>query len=96
MQTANDILLLENHLDFWEHLTDSQQEYLISNTKSVHYSAGEFLHYADSDCLGLLLIKSGQIRTFLLSKKDEKSLYTVGKRKTLVFITLYIPLLLGF
>ena len=72
MQTANDILLLENHLDFWEHLTDSQQEYLISNTKSAHYSAGEFLHYADSDCLGLLLIKSGQIRTFLLSEEGRE------------------------
>ena len=72
MQTANDILLLEKHLDFWEHLTDSQQEYLISNTKSVHYSAGEFLHYADSDCLGLLLIKSGQIRTFLLSEEGRE------------------------
>lgn len=96
MQTANDILLLENHLDFWEHLTDSQQEYLISNTKSVHYSAGEFLHYADSDCLGLLLIKSGQIRTFLLSEEGrEITLYRREKKDIGLHNSVY-PVITGF
>jgi len=60
--------LFIKNLSFWEHLTDSEKQLLCDNTSPVHYRKGTNIHSGSGDCIGLLLVKSGQLRTYLLSE----------------------------
>lgn len=53
---------------FWEHLSEPEKEMLCDNTAATFYPKGTGVHRGDDDCVGLLLIKSGQLRTYLLSE----------------------------
>lgn len=53
---------------FWDHLADGEKRELCDNTMTTCYPRGTSIHSGDSDCVGLLLIKSGQLRTYLLSE----------------------------
>ena len=55
-------------LAFWPHLTQIQQETLLRAVQLVHYRAGEIIRGIDRDCLGVLLIRKGIIRIYLLSE----------------------------
>ena len=36
------------------------------------FSAGELIHNGDADCVGLLLVKSGRLRVFILSEDGRE------------------------
>lgn len=57
---------LEN-LPFFEHLTASQQEFLRHNSMIRTFPKGSCLHGNDEQCLGVVLVKSGMLRTYMLS-----------------------------
>ena len=60
--------LLAERLDFWEHLTDGERALFCANTASTHYEKGASIHSGREDCVGLLLVRSGQLRVCMLSE----------------------------
>ncbi|MCC0671958.1 Crp/Fnr family transcriptional regulator [Clostridioides sp. ES-S-0145-01] len=72
MLSQNDIDILTQSLSFWDKLTDSQKSLLISSTNISHFKKGNSIHCGDSDCIGILIIKSGTIRTYILSDEGRE------------------------
>ena len=60
----------------WDKLTKEEQERLRGVSVFRRIKAGTMLHHGTSDCLGLLLIRSGQLRVYTLSHDGrEVTLY---------------------
>ncbi|MCC0653424.1 MULTISPECIES: Crp/Fnr family transcriptional regulator [unclassified Clostridioides] len=72
MLSQNDIDILTQSLSFWDKLTDSQKSLLISSANISHFKKGNSIHCGDSDCIGILIIKSGTIRTYILSDEGRE------------------------
>lgn len=67
-------------LTFWDRLSEREQELILQNITPVYYRRGENIHGGENDCVGILLIKSGEIRTYILSEDGrEITLYRLGK-----------------
>lgn len=76
MITQNDIDIVSKCFVFWNQLTPIQKEYIISTANSVHYQKGNALHYGENECIGVLIVKSGTLRTYILSDEGrEVTLY---------------------
>ena len=63
--------VLKEHLDFWPHLTPEQVKMILDHTKLMHYAAGETIHSAEHECIGVLIVKSGELRTYMLSEEGR-------------------------
>ena len=50
----------------WEQFSPAQQEKLSGSAVSRRVSKGTVLHNGSMDCTGLLLVKSGQLRAYIL------------------------------
>ncbi len=76
MLTQKDTEFIIQYFSFWEHLTESQKDLLLTNITSATYKKGENLHSGDYDCMGVLLIKSGALRNYMISEEGrELNLY---------------------
>ena len=53
---------------FWEQLTADEQELLCRYTRPVKYAKGARVHSPLESCVGILLLRSGQLRAYLLSE----------------------------
>lgn len=53
---------------FWPELTDAEQEQLCHQTRPVSYRKGERVHSPVENCVGILLLRSGQLRAYLLGE----------------------------
>ena len=53
---------------FWEQLTPAEQERLCRFTRPVQYAKGTRVHSPLENCVGILLLRSGQLRSYLLSE----------------------------
>ena len=56
----------------WDKLTRQQQEHLISVSHPLQVKAGTVVHNGSMECLGLLLIRSGQLRVYTLSDEGRE------------------------
>ena len=59
-------------LPFWSSLTEQEQETLRRSAFVRHYEKGAFVHSSDTECLGMLFVLSGEIRTYLLSEEGRE------------------------
>lgn len=67
---------LSEFFPFWEKLTEAQQEKLLEVSHPLNVKAGTVVHNGSMDCLGLLLLKNGQLRVYTLSEEGrEVTLY---------------------
>lgn len=55
---------------FWEQLTTAQQRKLSQSAVKRMVKKGTVLHNGSLDCIGLLLVASGQLRAYLYSETD--------------------------
>ena len=55
---------------FWNDLTPDEQDMLCRYTRPVHYAKGARVHSPLESCVGILLLRSGQLRAYLLSGRD--------------------------
>ena len=53
---------------FWAQLTADEQEMLCCYTRSVKYTKGARVHSPLESCVGILLLRTGQLRAYLLSE----------------------------
>ena len=65
----------------WNKLTPRQQNWVLEQLQKRQVKKGTVLHNGSEDCTGLLLIKSGQLRAYMLSKEGrEITLYRLFDR----------------
>ena len=62
----------QKYFPIWDKLTQSQQERLQNAVTLYTGKKGTILHNGDIGCIGLLLIKSGQLRVFVLSDEGRE------------------------
>ena len=53
---------------FWDKLTDAQQDFVGRSARPVHYDKGAHVHSPTENCVGILLLRSGQLRAYLLGE----------------------------
>ena len=63
---------LANYFPIWNKLTKEQQERIESASEFRKVKKGTVLHNGSLDCLGLLLIRSGQLRAYILSEEGRE------------------------
>jgi CRP/FNR family transcriptional regulator len=68
---------LATYFPIWDKLTPAQQERIRSTSILHSVKGGTMLHSGGPDCLGLLLVKSGQLRAYMLS--DEGREVTISR-----------------
>jgi len=61
-----------NYFPIWDKLTDSQRQIITSASEFRKAKGGTVLHNGSMDCLGLLLIRSGQLRAYVLSEEGRE------------------------
>lgn len=70
----------------WDKLTPAQQSQLLQRAELRSAKSGTVLHNGDMDCLGLLVICSGQLRVYTLSEEGrEITLYRLFERDVCLF-----------
>ena len=73
-------------LPFWSLLTDREQETVRRSAVTRQYEKGALIHDGGSECLGMLLVLSGEIRTYLLSDEGrEITIYRLFDRDMCLF-----------
>jgi CRP/FNR family transcriptional regulator len=79
MLSEHDRIFMQSILTFWDHLTPQQQAMLLDNAAPMKYHRGENIHRGENDCVGVLLIKSGELRTYILSEDGRDiTLFRLG------------------
>ena len=63
-------------LPFWEKLNEEQRKKLRTNTSEHIVEKGQILYHGKCDCMGVLFVRKGGLRVFLLSEDGrEVTLY---------------------
>lgn len=74
------------YFPIWDKLTSPQQQRLSSAAETLRVKAGTVIHNGSMDCLGLLVIRSGQLRVYILSTEGrEITLYRLFERDICLF-----------
>ena len=61
-----------NYFPIWDKLTSAQQQRIAQDIDFRQVPKGTHIHDSSADCLGLLLIRSGQLRTYILSEDGRE------------------------
>jgi CRP/FNR family transcriptional regulator len=79
MQLSELAMVFSRRMPFWDKLTPAHQETLLGSA-SVHcYPKGTMVHGGSTDCAGVLLILSGELRVYMLSEEGrEVTLYRMS------------------
>ena len=76
----------QDYFPVWNRLTVAQQNQLLSGLTSRKAKKGTILHNGSADCTGLLLIKTGQLRAYILSDEGrEITIYRLFDRDMCLF-----------
>ncbi|NMA25334.1 MAG: Crp/Fnr family transcriptional regulator [Clostridiales bacterium] len=60
------------HFSAWAHLSDEEREGMLANTTLMRYAKGTCIHSGDNDCKGMLIVKKGTLRTYMLSENGRE------------------------
>lgn len=79
MLSEQDLKLAKCTYTFWDKLTPEQQDFLWENLYPVSYQKGDIIHNGEYSCIGVVLIKTGGLRVFMLSSEGKEiTLYRAG------------------
>ena len=67
-----DYHLLKQTLPFWQHLNKNEKNILINNASIIEYQSGQLIHHGKNDCVGILIIVSGKLRTYMISNEGKE------------------------
>lgn len=80
MITTEDIQLLTTCFSFWDSLCANEKDSVLKNTSLVKYHEGSSIHSGNHDCAGVLVVKSGVLRVYILSEEGKEiTLYRLYK-----------------
>ena len=60
------------YLPFWDKLSKSQQEQVAGVIENRKVKKGTRIHDSSADCLGLVIMRSGQLRAYILSEDGRE------------------------
>lgn len=70
----------------WDKLQESQQNRILDNLVCRRIKKGTVIHNGSSDCVGLLLVRSGRLRAYILSDEGrEVTVYRLFDRDICLF-----------
>lgn len=76
----------ENYFPIWNKLTNGEQELLRNSAVKRTTPKGTLLHNGSADCVGLFVIRSGQLRAYILSDEGKEiTLYRLFERDMCLF-----------
>ena len=79
-------MTFSDYFPIWGKLNQDQQEMLLGSLMLRTVPKGTILHNGDMDCTGLLLVKAGQLRAYILSEEGrEITLYRLFDRDMCLF-----------
>ena len=77
--------IVERYLTFWDKLEEKEKNLFLNNIGEKIFKKGDSIYSTDEECLGVLLIKSGMLRVFILSEDGrEITLYRLYPGDTCV------------
>ena len=65
-------MAFSEYLPFWDKLTKEQQRRITDVVEFRTVTKGAQIHDSSAECLGLVMLKSGQLRTFILSEDGRE------------------------
>lgn len=65
-------MAFENYFPVWNTLTADQKKRIHNSLMTRQITKGTVIHNGNMDCTGLLLIKSGQLRTYIFSDEGRE------------------------
>lgn len=84
--TEKDESFMSDTLVFWKDLTPQQRLMLKEAVVIKNFTAGESMHSGSEQCSGLFLIRSGQVRAYILSETGKEiTLYRLFDRDVCIF-----------
>lgn len=76
----------KDYFSIWDKLTPSQQNRISKQVSIRNIKKGTIIHNGNLDCTGLLLVKSGQLRAYILSDEGrEITIYRLFDRDLCLF-----------
>jgi len=76
----------QSYFPVWNKLTAAQQERILGGLMERRVSKGTVIHNGSMDCTGLLLVKTGQLRAYILSDEGrEITIYRLFDRDMCLF-----------
>ena len=70
-------------MPFWAHLTPAERDLLLDRTAVRAFGKGELLHSNTGECLGMVTLLEGRLRTMMVSDEGrEITLYTLSPGET--------------
>ena len=76
----------QGYFPIWDKLAPGHQEMLLDNLTERNIKKGAVIHNGDADCTGLLLVRSGQLRAYILSAEGrEITVYRLFDRDLCLF-----------
>lgn len=77
---------LSTYFPFWSKLSPEDQVLLTHAAQERRFAKGTVIHNGSEDCIGLLLVTSGQLRAYTLSEEGrELTLYRLFQRDLCLF-----------
>ncbi len=61
-----------NYFPIFNKLTPAQQELLTASVKQATFPAGSLVHNGSMDCMGLIVVHTGQLRAYILSDEGRE------------------------
>lgn len=79
-------MALAEYFPVWNKLTEDERELLTQSAVKRAAPKGTILHNGSADCVGLFIIRSGQLRAFILSDEGkEVTIYRLFERDMCLF-----------
>lgn len=63
---------LKDYLPFWKQLKEEEKGHLLEGAALCRAKKGELIHRGNGDCLGFLIVRSGQLRAFVMSEEGKE------------------------
>ncbi len=60
------------YLPFWDKLSEQQRQQIVQVVEFRQVKKGTHIHDSSADCLGLVMVKSGQLRAYILSEDGRE------------------------
>jgi len=73
MISQDDIPVVAGALPYFKRLTDREKQIYIEKMRREHFFKGENIHSGERDCEGLMIVKSGRLRVYIISESGREA-----------------------
>lgn len=79
-------IYFKENLPFWSKLSKEKKQMVLQMSRLNSFSNGENIHSGSKKCAGLFLIKTGQVRAYMISETGKEiTLYRLFERDVCIF-----------